>query len=301
MSYGNQITEVQYTKFLDQITAASQQRLSRTAPYLNFKMLDAEDMAIDDIGRLTSQEIQGRNEDLTFSEQKWGRRQLTRQRWGVAVELDGWDIDGMLSDPESPLIEACVAELNRRKDRIIMQAAFADVKTGRNFGTTVTYANDNGLTVDATGGLVYDTLLEIRQNFEKRDVMCSKIAYCLSDVEKRKLMKETQLISGDFTSAVPVDSGQMAKAVGIDLVLFGSEPINDQPILPVASSTRDGLVIGVRDDGISGMCMGLSRDIEIDIVKARETKWDTTIIKAMMTVGAVRRLGELVQKVQTTE
>lgn len=60
--------------------------------------------------------------------------------------------------------------MERQFDRVGVEAAFADVQTGREFDTTVTFAADGGTTINATAGLVYERLLEIRKFWRNNEV-----------------------------------------------------------------------------------------------------------------------------------
>jgi len=183
----------------------------------------------------------------------------------------------------------------RRFDRVIVEAAFAAVLTGRDFETSVTFANDNGLTVDATAGLTYDKILEINQNFHDYEVNndeMEKQILAVSGDEETALMKEIELISGDYTRQFSIDAGKIRMAVGNELVVYGGAVNN--PILAVSSGTRDCIGMVGR-----AMCVGLSKEFDVK-VEVRPDYVDLTQISITGILGAVRTEGRLIQKVQTT-
>lgn len=284
-------------QFSDMFHIEAQQNISKTSPFLQFKSMTGDDYAYDSFGSVQSQKVTGRNQTIEFSDADFSRRKLARERFVVAVPVDAGDVRGMMIDPNSAIISACLAELNRRKDRIVASAAFADVLTGREFENTVTFANDGGSTVDATSGFTYEKLLEVRDNFIKRDVDPSKVGIFLTEQEMNSLFKETELTSSDFILQKPIPGGRMANALGMSFIEFGSDPLKTDPILNVASTTRDCIAVASTAKN-SGICMGLSKDITVK-VQERTDLIETTQVVVTMQVGAVRTEGTLVQKVQT--
>lgn len=292
------IDNVLVRQFSDDLHIEAQQMMAKTMPYVQFKSMSADDYAYDGFGKVRGQKVTGRNQKIEYSDAEFTRRQIKRERHIVAVPVDSSDVRGMLEDPTGPITKACIAELNRIKDRIVVEAAFADVKTGRQFGTTVTFANDGGSTVDATGGFTYEKLLEIKRNFKKRNIDIRKIGLFMTDQEEEALLQETELTSGDFTRIMPIDQGDMMRALGMEVITFGSDPLEDDPILQVASTTRDNIAI-VMTPARSGICMGMSKDITVK-VQERTDLIETTQVVVTMEVGAVRTEGVLVQKIQTS-
>lgn len=292
------IADVAITEFVDRFHVNAQQMMAHTMPYVDFKMMDGEDMAYDTFGVIRAQKAETRSPKITFSDTDFGRRKLAKEKYYAAVPIYEEDVNNMLADPKSPIITACLAELNRIKDRIVVTAATADVLTGRNFGTTVTFAGDNGLTVNATAGATYEKLLEGVMNFKQRDVRYERIGFFMSEQEEERFFQETELTSSDFIDKKPVPGGYMLSALGADFVVFGSSPVNNDPILSVSSSVRDCIMIAKTAQS-SGVCMGISTDINVK-VQERSDLLDTDQVLVTMSVGAVRTEGALVQKFQTT-
>lgn len=286
-------------QFRDMLHIEAQQAVAKTMPFVEMKPMEGDDLAYDTFSTVRSQEVQGRNQRIEFTDADFDRRKLARRRFIVPVPIDASDVRGMLLDPTGPITQACMKELNRVKDRVVVEAAFADVQTGREFGTTVTFANDGGQTVDATAGFTFERLLEIKDNFTKRNVDAVRKGILFTEQESNQLFRETELTSSDFITQRPIPNGVMNSALGIDMVEFGSAPRKDDPILAVASSVRDNVVIAMNREGRSGICMGLSKDITVRI-QERTDLIETTQVVVTMEIGAVRTEGSLIQKVQTT-
>lgn len=286
-------------QFSDMFHIEAEQKVSKTSPYVQFKSFNqGEDLDYKRFGKVKSQQVKGRNPKIEFADADFSNRQMIKERFTVAVPIDASDLRSTLLDPQGPIIRACMAELNRVKDRIVVKAAFADVKTGRDFSNTLTFAQDNGSTVDATAGFTYEKLLEISDNFKKRDVDMGKVGLFITEQEHNQIMKETELTSSDFITQKPIPGGVINSAVGMDMIVFGSAPVNDDPILNVVSTTRDNIAIAM-NDGSSGICVGMSKDINIK-VQERADLIETTQVVATLELGAVRTEGVLVQKIQST-
>jgi len=284
------------TQFSDLLHIRAQQIRARYRPFVRIKQMTGDIYAYDGLGSIEAQEVQGRIQPTVFNEIDHTRRKIKRRRFVVTLPIDDADVRAILIDPESEYAEACIRAMERVFDRVGAEAAFADVETGRDFGTTVTFANDGGLTVNATAGLTYNKLLEIRQNFIDNDVgtdLNETFVLGISGDEHTSLMKETELISGDFTRQVVVDAGEITKAVGMNIVVFaGSAP---DPILDVNSGTRDCMAFAGR-----GLCYGISKNMTIKI-QDRPDFIDTKQVQITGILGSVRTEGVLMQKVQTTD
>lgn len=294
------IQTVQVTQFSDMMHIKSQQMKARMRPHVEIIPMTGNDFAYDGIGTLEAAEVNGRVIKTTFTDAEFTRRQIPRRRFAVTVPVDKHDIEGMLTDPTGRLAEECIRAMERKFDKVVYDAMFANVLTGENFGTSVTFANDGGLTVDATAGLTYEKLLEIHQNFIDGDVgndLPAEFIMGITGDEHTDLMGEAELISGDYSRDFVVEDGSIQKATGIQLVKFAANA--PTPIIDVSGGTRDGFVLA-KHGSQSGVAVGVSYDIEVDVAK-RPDYISTHQIQVVMSIGAVRTEGKLVQKVQTTD
>jgi hypothetical protein len=131
----------------------------------------------------------------------------------------------MLTDPKSDLAALCIAAIERETDRVIYDALFSSVYTGRNFGTTVTYTNDGVTSQDATAGFTYEILLAIRAQFMDDEVGnqgMTPIAIGISGDEHTDLMSEIELTSTDYSAQYAIDNGTIKMALGMNLIPFGA-------------------------------------------------------------------------------
>lgn len=291
----NQIDKALITQFADQIHVKAQQIRARLRPYVKIKNLTGDIFAYDGLGDIESQEVTGRVQKTVFNEIEHLRRKIRKRRFVITLPVDQSDVRGSLLNPESEYSEAIVRAMERTFDRVGIEAMFATVATGRDFDTDVTFATDGGQTVDATAGLTYEKLLEIKQNFTDYEVgndVPEKIVFGITGQEETQLFKETELVSGDFSRQFVVDKGEITRALGMEIVKWGASVQN--PMLAVASSVRDCFAMSSR-----GLCYGMALDLKLKI-QDRPDFVETTQVQAIVEYGAVRTEGVLIQKVQTT-
>lgn len=290
----NNVENALVIQFSEQVHVKAQQMRSRLRDSTEQKMVKGQDYAYEDLGSLEAIEIVSRHQDTVGQDITHGRRRIRMREFRATIYLDKKDQLETLIDPQKNYALAVARALYRKYDAIAVEAAFADVATGKDFGTTVTFANDGGLTVDATSGLVYERLLEINENFIDNDVGTDEMEdyfLTVSGEEHTDLMGETELTSGDFVRSYSVEKGRMTMAAGLELKHFAA---NTSPILPVASSQRSLVAASKR-----GICVGISEELLIETDK-RPDKNNMQQVQASMFMGAVRTEGKLVQKVTTT-
>ena len=274
----------------------SQQIRSRLRPFFVIKPMIGDLFAYDGLGSVEAREVNGRIVKTIFDDIEHLRRKIRRRRFVVTLPIDASDVRGLLLDPQGQYAAACIRAMERQFDRVGVEAAFADVQTGRDFETTVTFANDGGLTVNATAGLTYEKLLEIGQNWLDNEVgtdIPEPMLFLITGDEHTALMKATELTSGDFSRQFVVDKGAIAKAAGLNLIPYGGTVQN--PIIAVDSGTRDCVAVTSR-----GLAYGLSKEMAVKV----EDRPDFVELKQVQIVGelgAVRTEGKLMQKVQTTD
>ena len=291
----NEIDNALITQFSDMIHVKAQQIKARLRPHVRIKKMMGDLWAYDGLGQVEAQEVVGRVQPTVFNSIDHLRRKIKRRRFVVTLPIDSSDVRGVLLNPEGEYAAAVVRSIERVFDRVGIEAAFADVQTGRDFATTVTFANDGGSTVTATAGLTYEKLLEINKVFRNNEVgndIPEDILFLMTATEEEALMKETELTSGDFSRQFVVDKGTITRGVGMDFIIYGASVT--LPLLSVTGGVRDNIAMSTR-----GLCYGMSVDLSVNI-KNRPDFIETDQVQAIIQLGAVRTEGVLVQKVTTT-
>lgn len=294
------IDQALVTQFSDMVYAQAQQMQTRLSPVVEMVQVQGKDYAVERLDKVEAIEITQRHADTVAQDITHSRRQLAMREFRATLFLDDFDQVSTLIDPQRSYVQHVAAAMNRQKDRIIAEAAFADVKTGRNFGTTVTFDNDDGLTVAAsvgsTTGLNYDKLVEVQENFINNNVgveMPEETYMIITGQQNTNLLNETELTSGDFDREYSVETGRVINAVGNKVVYTSGT--DAQPILSKDGADRNCIALAK-----GGIKMGMSKDLTINIDK-RPDKNNLIQVQACMYIGAVRVDGRRVQKVITTE
>lgn len=308
MAVGDTVPQHFITQFSEQVHILAQQGMSRLREFCDIRPMSGEAWAYDSIGTVDARELTGRFNPSLPDDILHTRRKIPRRQFVVTLFSDQNDVEQRLIDPQGLYAQACAAAMERRFDLTILQAMFADVQTGKDFSTTVTFANDGGATVTATGGITLDDLLEGKQNFTDAEVgnagsigtgvgsnsKFKKVMGITGD-EERVLMQIQQIASRDFSDGMPLQDGELNFAAGISFIKFGANPINGQPMLPVVGGVRTSFIMAA-----GAMVVGMSRDSQIT-VKDRPDLVNTTQIQVTMAMGAARKEGRLIQKITTTD
>lgn len=288
--------DTQYTvEFGKQVHVLAEEKMSKLLPFVKMTDFQGEDFAYDRFGMIADQEIVERFQPIQLTDAAWDRRWMAPRFFAVAVGVDGKDLEKMRRDPGSELAQACVNALMRRRDKIIYEAAFASVREGKSAASTTlkTFANDGGITVDATGGFGLSTLRTLKANFVDAavatDVDCN-IALTVDGDRINNLMGETQLTSFDYNTEKPLVKGTMGQAYGMQLIPYASG--TQDPLLVSASSERNLLCLA--EAGIV-FAKGI---ISVRIEKRGDMYNSPTQIVAEMAVAALRTEGARVQKVR---
>ncbi len=282
-------------QFSDMLHIKAQQLSSRLKSHVRIKQMTGDVYAYDGLGQVEAREVNGRVAPTVFDDILHNRRKIARRRFVVTLPIDASDTRAVLLNPEGEYAAACMRAMNRQFDRVGIEAAFANVQTGRDFETSVAFAADGGKTVNATGGTTYETLLEFRRNFTNNEVgtdQDEQLMLLITGTEEEALLQELELTSGDFTRSFVVEKGTITRAAGINLIVYGADVAN--PLLDVVSTTRDCV-------GMTGraLCYGMSKEMSINI-KDRPDFVETKQVQIIGQWGAVRTEGVLMQKVQTT-
>lgn len=280
-----------------------QQMTSKLYPYVNVQTLNAAQQTINDIGSVEMKEANGRYQPIVFDKINHGRRGVGRKEYAIDLPIDAKDARVTLVNHATEYAKAIVNAAKRQIDRIIYGAMFAPVQmwsTDSNgvsvpFGAPVTFANDGGLTTDATAGLTYQTFVDIRRDFVNHDVdlETEQLVFCGTGDEMAALMNEQKFLSADYTNQSVVDKGTLTKANGVDCKWFAADaPI---PVIPVNSAGKRECAVFVS----KGITLAVNKDVTIN-VKDRPDLRDVQQISASLSMGAVRNKKGTVHQVLTT-
>lgn len=251
---------------------------------------------------VTTRHAQTVAQDITHS-----RRGGTMRDFRTTLLLDQFDELQVLIDPAQDYARAVARAMMRQYDRLCLQAALGTVNTGRDLDVPVTAANDGVVTVAANAtGLTFDKLVEIHQNFINAEVgvdLDEEIFLCITGAQHADLLKETEVTSRDFTNSgnlsmigeTVIDRGRIAKAAGINLIVFGSGPNINNPLITATGSTRHCVAFAK-----SGLCVGMNKDISVRVDNRPDLN-NAQQVQASLFFDAIRTEGVKVQQVDCVE
>lgn len=284
------------TGFSAQVHVAAQQMKARLRDKVKVIQITGDNFMYDGIGDTDAVEQTGRHQPIVFQDIEHKRRKIARRRFTLTLPIDASDVRGALMNPGSEYPAACARAMERVFDRIVVEAMFAAVLTGRDGTTSVTFANDDGDTINATAGTTYEKLLETTRLFTDDEVgneVPERMVLGISGDEAEDLMLETELTSGDFSRQYVIDQGSISKAAGYEIVKYGGAVTN--PILAVSGGVRDCFAMSTR-----AMVVGMSKEVSINIEK-RTDLHETVQVEVVFEMGATRAEGKLIKKFQTTD
>jgi hypothetical protein len=273
---------------------AEQQKVTRLSPLTEVVSIQGEKWYYDDLGIIESQRANNPNTELSFSEIAIGRRKMTKERIYTALLVDELEVNNMLTDPMGKLAMGCVFGHERERDRVVYSKMFSTVYLGKDGDTSTSFATDGGLTIDATAGYTYDTLLEINANLIDYEVEAGQVYSGLTADEHSNLLGEIEVTSGDYTRQYNIEKGSVQQASGVQFIKFGAAVNN--PILQVVGGERISFA------GVAGcMVFGIGQQRKISSYD-HPLMVDSTILKVVETVGAVRKKpnGARLQKIRLT-
>lgn len=233
------------------------------------------------------------------------RRKLDTDRMIIEIDYDEhWFKKTTDSNPSALITQEMMKASYRFLDKVGMAAAFADVKYGEKGDSTLTFAQDNGIVLDATGGVTDAILRKINHRFTGTEVIqpdgMSNVKFVISEDEQYDMGGLTTLISGDFQrlypqNAAPAGNGSgFQKVMGMNIVSFGAQAETGK-MLNEASAIRDCIALA-NDALIYGQA---SDGVQFEIIPLKETKISTVRLRLTLTAGAVRSDGRKVIKFQT--
>lgn len=282
-------------QFADMISMNLANTKSRIRPRLrNIKQQNGSVAFWDGLDGLDSYEIIGRNQETQNTDANHTRRRMVSRRFATSILLDKKDSIEMIVDPTSPYAKRMAEALMTRFDKLFFYYATATVTLGLETTTTKTFAADGGKTVDLTGGITYEGLLPIPENFIDAgvDLATTKVFFAGTGQENTAFMKEQELTSGDFTRQFAVERGSVTNIMGMETIYFPRLAKNGD-VLSETSSVRNCLAFS--EDAVA---VGIGSEIDVRITE-ESTRNFSKQVWADMIVSFVRTEGGHVQLVQT--
>lgn len=213
-----------YTEFSRNIDLLLQQKDSRLSPYVTTGNHTGEKASpVDQFGPVEMQDIVGRFQPMGRVDAPAERRWVSPVFSDLPQLIDHFDKLKIITDPQSSYVQNAVNAANRRKDRHIINAFFANAAIGVNgassevFGTTVTTSGGQNVSVNTGGaasGLNVAKLKAALRRLMEADVDVEAeggVHVALNAKQLEELSTEIQVISTDFGNPV-FDKNKLIKS-----------------------------------------------------------------------------------------
>jgi hypothetical protein len=212
-----QITTAMIEEFSSNVQHLSQQKDSRLGGSVRTESIGAEAAAFDQIGITEANDRATRNGDTVIIEVPHARRWVIPITSDWAALIDRPDKLKVLMDPVGEYAVSAVAAMNRRKDKHIIQAAFATSVTGKQQGDSEVFDTANQQIASASTSMTLTKLLEIKEIFDQNEVddeIPRHIA--ISAKELRNLLNTTEIKDADFNTVKALARGQINDFLGFN-------------------------------------------------------------------------------------
>ena len=292
--------------YLGNLLKVPQQSSTRLFKEFKEVTVEGKQLFVDGIAPVNYRIDNSQNAASVGTSANFFRRKLDTDRMIIEIDYDEHWFKKTTDKNPSALITAEMMKASYRfLDKVGINAAFADVYYGEKGENTLTFAQDNGITLDATAGITDTILAKISHRFTGVEVVepdgLSNIRFVISEDEQYDMKGISNLISGDFQRLFPqlaqgnANGTGFEKVYGMNIVSFGAQAATGK-MLNESSGVRD--CIALADDAL---IYGMASDgVQFEIIPLKETKISTVRLRLTLTAGAVRSDGRKVIKFQTT-
>jgi len=223
------------------------------------------------------------------------RRWVLPNNYDLNQLIDNFDQLRMLTDPKSSYVENAVYAANRQMDQELINAFFADAKTGKTGSSTTTFLSANQVAV--TMGASAATGLNVKKLREAKKILMSynidlntEQIYCAVTAKQHDdLLAEAQVVSTDFNEKPVLVEGKVTRFLGINFI--------HTELLGVDGSSYRRLPVWIK----SGMHLGQWGSIYTDVDQRKDLTSLPWQAYMKMTIGATRLDEEKVVEIKCAE
>lgn len=233
--------------------------------------------AVEQIGPVTAQKRTTRHGDTPLISTPHDARWVFPTDYEWADMIDDQDKLRMIIDPTSPYAINGAYALGRAMDDLIIEAAFADSKTGENGTTTTAFDTANQQIAASASGLTIAKLREAKEILlsNEVDVDMDELYMLVSAKQLTDLLATTEITSSDYNSVKALVQGSVDTFMGFKF--------KHTERLGVDGSSSRRVIAFAK----SGMHLGLWNDIN-GRISERDDKSYATQVYVKGTFGATR-------------
>lgn len=301
----NFITPAMLQQFEKSFHVAAQQKETLLSGSKAVKYLSPEGKTVNYAGLKPFElvETTEQNPNKVYGDYTTTNRQMTKRRFTKTIYIDDKDdINELIADPTSYLVQGLVYAKNRVIDRVIARAGTDAVLIGAPNATptSTSAASDGVITIDATSGLGYDDIMAVTQNFINNNLSMDEIrgsVLLATGLENTALMNEEKFINNDYLNGSNVNAGILGKTGLYETVLFAGSVTGgiqvENPILEEKDGARNCLVLAPESILVSMKLNDLR-------VEPSYTKVGSNEVTIDLWINAMRSEGSRVQILKTT-
>lgn len=230
MPWVNNIEVSLINSYHSNVEMAFQQKRSRLQDTVTNGTQNSEFDFWDRIGSVEANEVEGRNTDTVISATPFDRRRLQTKTYDWADLIDKKDKLRMLADPSSSYVMNAVMALNRKKDRVIIEAATDVAYTGKNGATAVPFPASQQIAVNfvesgasVNSNLTIGKLRRIVEILRTNEVIddegenetMAQVTGVITASQLTALLRTTEVTSADYNTVKALVDGKVDTFMGI--------------------------------------------------------------------------------------
>lgn len=219
-------SNVFYTQqYASAVELLAQQMTPRVA--VTFSPMSGEGKSATVVNQIDAFEADERSalyDPVVFGEPTHTRPWVYPRHFDKAIPFDSIEAMQMNANPQSEYVQGVVAAINRKMDDEAIRAFFADRNVGEAGTTTDSFAAGYQVGVSVggtTSGLNVEKLQNAIQIFEENEIdLDMEQLYCvISPKQKRNLMNEIEVTSGDFFKGQVMSSRNVSGFLAINFIV----------------------------------------------------------------------------------
>ena len=213
-------------------------------------------------------QVTNRFEDINPADTLFERRAVDLLDYDFSQFVDSFDKLKMLIDPTSSIVQAQAAQMNRKKDDIIIAALFADMKTGKTgAGTSALPAGQVvGINSWAYGtgsgnaNLTISKLIEAMTILDNNDVDMNDRYLLIDPVNHAKLLATAEATSSDFVTSRSLETGEVDGLCNFKFIKSTRLPVDGSGFRRCVAWQK------------TGMGLALAQDAKFDISQRKDKR-----------------------------
>ena len=288
--------------FSNNIRAKIDKMGSKLTPYVDQGSYTGERVQlVTYVGPVEFTERKTKFSDTPNTELEHTQRWVSGVDYDLGVMIDRQDTTKMLIDPMSPYVDRILEAAGRAKDSVIMNAFFAQAKTGKHGNSTTNFPTANVVPHGGTS-LTVDKLKALRELMASKHVDFKTYMPCIAVTshEKMQLMNSVEVTSKDYNQVQPLVRGDVDSFMGFKFIDYEdrSEPLVNNgdsiPTTEVSGTTYRSCPVWVPP----GMHQASWQELRVRI-EERVDKSYTPQIYANFIQGAARLEEDFVYSLET--